>query len=73
MFKSFKLITPNLIKELDPCIDLSRIGVWESNGEIAGLIHPEHSYGTVYFQVDPEHASLKPEMLSYAELKKLPS
>ena len=48
-------------------VDLSAIGVWESHGRIVGVIHPEHQVGTVYVEVDPGHASLKLEMLAYAQ------
>lgn len=48
-------------------VDLSLIGIWEAEGEIAGVVHPEHRMGTVYFEVDPVHAALKRDMLKYAE------
>ena len=48
-------------------VDLNSIGVWEDHGEIAGVIHPEHHMGTAYFQIDPDYAALKPEMLAYAD------
>ena len=48
-------------------IDLSRIGVWETQRGIVGVIHPEHHVGTVYVEVDPEYGTLKREMLAYAE------
>ena len=48
-------------------VQLSSIGVWETNGEIVGVVHPEHSMGTAYFEFDPGYASLKEEMLEYAE------
>jgi predicted N-acetyltransferase YhbS len=48
-------------------VDLSAIGVWEVEGEVVGVVHPEHGLGTAYFEVDPEHAALKREMLRYAE------
>ena len=43
------------------------IGVWESKGKVVGVIHPEDQMGTVYVQVDPDCAFLKPEMLAYAQ------
>ena len=48
-------------------VDLSSIGVWEANGEVVGVVHPEHAMGTAYFEVDPEYGALKGEMLRYAE------
>ncbi|MEA3408249.1 MAG: GNAT family N-acetyltransferase [Chloroflexota bacterium] len=48
-------------------LDLSVIGVWEADGEIVGVAHPEHSIGTAYFEIHPDHAALKGEMLRYAE------
>jgi predicted N-acetyltransferase YhbS len=51
------------IKELD----LSKIGIAESGGEIVGVVHFEHQEGQVYFQVHPEHVSVKEVLLDYAE------
>ncbi len=48
-------------------VELDRIGVWEADGEIVAVVHPEHGMGTVYFEVDPAHAALKEEMLRHAE------
>jgi predicted N-acetyltransferase YhbS len=48
-------------------VDLDSIGVWEAGGKIVGVVHPEHSQGTAYFQVDPGHTALKRDMLEYAE------
>jgi GNAT superfamily N-acetyltransferase len=48
-------------------VDLSSIGIWEADGEIVGVVHPEHRMGTAYFEIDPEHAALKTDMLQYAE------
>lgn len=48
-------------------LDLRAIGVWEADGEIVGVVHPEHRMGTVYFEFDPPHADLRGEMLRYAE------
>ena len=47
-------------------VDLSPIGIWEKDGEIVAVVHPEHRMGTVYFEVDPAHTTLKGEMLEYA-------
>ncbi len=48
-------------------IDIDSIGIWESEGEILGVVHPEHSMGEAFFEVRPDHSHLKPEMLRYAE------
>jgi predicted N-acetyltransferase YhbS len=47
-------------------VDLRPIGIWEKEGEIVGVVHPEHRMGTVYIEVDPVHTALKGEMLEYA-------
>ncbi|RLI33537.1 hypothetical protein DRO66_10050 [Candidatus Bathyarchaeota archaeon] len=48
-------------------VDLNSIDVWVANGEIVGVVHPEDSIGTVYFEIDPEYNDLKGEMLQFAE------
>jgi len=48
-------------------VDLNSIGVWEADGELVGVVHPEHDPGNAYFEVDPGCAFLKQEMLAYAE------
>jgi GNAT superfamily N-acetyltransferase len=48
-------------------VELDRIGIWEEDGEIVGVVHPEHSMGTAYFEIDSRFEELKPEMLAYAE------
>ena len=48
-------------------LDLRRIGLWEADGEIVGVVHPEHRKGTVYLELDPQHTDLGAEMLHYAE------
>ncbi len=48
-------------------VDLRPIGIWEADGEIVGVVHPEHRKGTVYLELDPTHADLRREMLRYAE------
>ena len=48
-------------------VDLSSIGVWEAQGEVVGVVHPEHAMGMAYFEIDPRHDALKVEMLRYAE------
>ena len=49
------------------CVDLNSIGIWETRGEIVGVVHPEHAMGTAYFEIDPEYGPLKKEILSFAE------
>jgi GNAT superfamily N-acetyltransferase len=53
---------PNIQK-----VDRSAFGVWEAGGDITAVVHLEHTLGTAYFQIDPAHASLRGEMLAYAE------
>jgi predicted N-acetyltransferase YhbS len=48
-------------------VDLNSIGVWETHDRIVGVVHPEHSMGTAYFEIDPEYEALKRDMLRYAE------
>ena len=48
-------------------VDLSTIGVWESDGEVVAVVHPEHFMGTAYFEIDPDHGALKKTMLAHAE------
>jgi len=48
-------------------VDLSLIGVWEVQGEIAGVVHPEHGLGLAYFEIDPDYRFLSGEMVRYAE------
>lgn len=44
-----------------------RIGIWEDQGKIVGVVMYELRLGEAFFQVHPAYAALKPEMLSYAE------
>ena len=48
-------------------VDLAAVGVWEADGEIVGVVHPEHAMGTAYFEIDPARDDLKGEMLAHAE------
>jgi hypothetical protein len=48
-------------------LDLSCIGVWEANGEIVGVVHPESGLGTAYFEINSRYGRLKSAMLKYAE------
>ncbi|HEY92056.1 MAG TPA: GNAT family N-acetyltransferase [Dehalococcoidia bacterium] len=46
---------------------LPNIGIWESDGSIAGVAHYEDVTGSAFFQIHPGFAYLKLEMLLYAE------
>lgn len=48
-------------------VELAAIGLWEADGEIVGVVHPEHRNGTVYLELDPAHAGLERELLGHAE------
>jgi predicted N-acetyltransferase YhbS len=48
-------------------VGLHAIGVWESDTQIVGVVHPEHFLGRAYFELDPEHGDLRGEMLAHAE------
>ena len=48
-------------------VDVTVIGVWENQGEIVAVVHPEHCMGIAYLEIDPEYTSLKEEMVGYAE------
>ena len=53
-----------------PCLDesaLGRIGIWEDSGEMVAVVHYECVLGEAFFQVHPDYAYLKPEMLDRAE------
>ncbi len=47
--------------------NLSRIGVWEHDGEIVALATYEERPGSIYFCIDPGFHFLKTEMLLYAK------
>jgi GNAT superfamily N-acetyltransferase len=46
--------------------NLSKIGVWESDGQIVALATYEERPGSIYFCIDPAFHFLKAEMLLYA-------
>jgi ribosomal protein S18 acetylase RimI-like enzyme len=53
-----------------PALDsacLDKIGIWEDNGEIVAVAHPEWSLGEVFFQFHPAYRHLRAELLDYAE------
>jgi predicted N-acetyltransferase YhbS len=53
-----------------PALDesaLDRIGIWEDSGEIVAVVHYESALCEAFFQVHPDYAHLKPEMLDYAQ------
>jgi GNAT superfamily N-acetyltransferase len=47
-------------------VNREAIGVWESDGEIVGVVHPEHPGSPTYFEIRQGFESLKSEMLEYA-------
>ena len=47
---------------------LDRFGVWEEGGAIVAVVHYENRLGTVTVELDPRHASLKPDVLRYAQV-----
>ena len=47
--------------------NLSKIGIWEANGEIVALATYEEGPGSIYFCIDPVYHFLKTEMLLYAQ------
>ena len=47
--------------------DLERIGIWEDQGRIVGVVHFEARLGQAYFQEHPDYPHLKADMLDYAE------
>jgi predicted N-acetyltransferase YhbS len=48
-------------------IDLRKIGIFEEDGVIVGVVHMESNERTAYFQVRPDYESIKPLMFDYAE------
>lgn len=53
-----------------PSLDESSLGkirIWEDGGRIVAVAHYESSLGEAFFEVHPDYAYLKPEMLIYAE------
>lgn len=48
-------------------IELDSIGMWEADGEIVAVVHPEHAMGEAYFEVHPGYEHLKVELLAFAE------
>jgi len=46
---------------------LSKIRIWENESEIVAVAHYESRLGEAFFQIHPDYAHLKPEMLTYAE------
>ena len=47
---------------------LDKIGIWQDAGEIVGVVHHEHRMGEVYFEIGPDYAWLKKDMLQYAQV-----
>jgi len=46
---------------------LNKIGIWEDDGAIVGVVNYEGVVGNAFFQIRSGYESLKPEMLRYAE------
>ncbi len=46
---------------------VSRIGIWEDGGQVAGGATYELRLGEAFFHTQPDYEHLKPEMLEYAE------
>jgi hypothetical protein len=46
---------------------VQRIGIWEDDGAIVGVVLYESILGEAFFQIRPDYEHLKPEMLAYAE------
>lgn len=47
-------------------VDLSRIGIVDSGGDMVGLVHPEHSMALVYLQVRPGHYEVADSLIDHA-------
>lgn len=48
-------------------VRLDSIGIWTEGEEIVAVVHPEHEMGVAYFELRPEYAHLKQDMLAHAE------
>ncbi|MCP3976052.1 MAG: GNAT family N-acetyltransferase [bacterium] len=48
-------------------VDLDAIGIAEIDGEIVGMIHPEHSPAFAYVQLRPGHQNAAPLLFDHAE------
>lgn len=48
-------------------VDLGAIRLWEEDGRIVAVAHPELRMGTAHFEISPEHPELKAELLAYAQ------
>jgi GNAT superfamily N-acetyltransferase len=46
---------------------IGRIGIWEDQGRIVGVVTYEMHLGEAFFNTHRDYAHLKPEMLAYAE------
>jgi GNAT superfamily N-acetyltransferase len=46
---------------------LEKIGIWEDEDEIVGVVHYEHRLGETFFEVHPRYIHLKQDMLLHAE------
>jgi N-acetylglutamate synthase-like GNAT family acetyltransferase len=48
-------------------VNLEKFGILEDNGDIVGMVHPEHVERQIYFQVRPGYDHIKPMLFDYAE------
>ncbi|MCD4652504.1 hypothetical protein K8T06_01050, partial [bacterium] len=48
-------------------VDLNSIGIWERDGEIVAVVHPELYMGEAYIEMSADNPALKRDMLVYAE------
>ncbi len=48
-------------------VDLSKIGVFEENGRIVGVVNMEDRLVDAFFQIRPGYERIKPQMFAYAE------
>ena len=48
-------------------LDLSKIGIFEQNDQIIGVVHFESQPFQAYFQIRPGFEKIKPQMFDYAE------
>jgi GNAT superfamily N-acetyltransferase len=48
---------------------LGKIGLWEVNGEVVGVVHYESHLGEAFFEFHPDYRDLRTAMLDYAEAK----
>ncbi len=47
--------------------NLNKIGIWEDDGKIVGIVNYEHYLGNTYYSINPQYSHLKREMIAYGE------